>query len=815
MSVAQVAAEITYDEVVVKDVVDGVEVHNINVRTFVHKDVDIKIDGVVDETVWQEIPVFDQMIVTTPDLGSTSDFSTSTRFIATDQGLYVSSVMEQPTELIQLRMSRRDSMSEGDRWGFTLDPGGQGAFAYWFGVGLGGSVQDGKVLPERRFSIDWDGPWYYESALTENGWSVETFFPWSIFSLPKQIGHRKIGFAVWRSIAFKNQRSYWPGHPYSSPKYLTALNTMTVEGVEPRSLLAAIPYISATTDAARDEDEVRVGIDVTWKPFPAAAFTASLYPDFGAVEADDVVLNLSARETFFPEKRLFFLEGNEVFETTPRADSGKIYQELTNEDFSTTSRRNFARDFITTPVSLLNTRRIGGTARQVRLSEGVTPKRGESGLPTELLAAVKLTGQVNHFSYGVFAVTEDDVDWQGLDFEGNDKRIRDDGRDFGIVRASYERTERERFAIGYLGTNVDGPVYEATVHGIDAHYSTQSGEWSSDLQLLRSKVNGVSGNGAMLNLDYSPGSRIQHHVRLDYFDKDVDINDLGFLQRNDVRGLQYILRYAMPNSDGLVRRTRGAVSFERRENVSEGQAVDGGIYWRNKLELAGRNTLTTGFAWIPERHEDLDSRGNGTYVTEDRFWWNTALSTDSSRMFSWTFMVGGIQEDLGDWTQTYQIGMTARLIQALVVNADIYYKRRGGWVVHQGGPNFGAYDGIEWQPSLELDWFIAPRHQLRFSLQWVGVQAHENGFYAAPIRSGDLIPATRTRPDHDFTVSILTTQLRYRWEIAPLTDLYVVYNRGNRLPFRTNESFSDLFRDTLDDPLVDSFIVKLRYRFGN
>ena len=104
---------------------------------------------------------------------------------------------------------------------------------------------------------------------------------------------------------------------------------------------------------------------------------------------------------------------------------------------------------------------------------------------------------------------------------------------------------------------------------------------------------------------------------------------------------------------------------------------------------------------------------------------------------------------------------------------------------------------------------------MRFSLQWVSVRANEEGFFAVSLGGGDLAPAMRTRLNHDFTVSILTTQLRYRWEIAPLTDLYVVYNRGNRLPFRAEDRFSSLFQDTLDEPIVDSFIVKLRYRFGN
>jgi hypothetical protein len=149
-----------------------------------------------------------------------------------------------------------------------------------------------------------------------------------------------------------------------------------------------------------------------------------------------------------------------------------------------------------------------------------------------------------------------------------------------------------------------------------------------------------------------------------------------------------------------------------------------------------------------------------------------------------------------------------------MIKADIKYMRRDGWLVYQGGNNFGAYNGIEWQPAIEMNWFMMPGHQLRFSMQWVGVKADEQGFFEISA-SGKLIPALRTRPDYNFTVSLLTAQLRYRWEIAPLTDLYVVYNLGNRLPSRHEDDFSSLFEDAFDDPIVESFVVKLRYRFGN
>jgi hypothetical protein len=794
---------------------DGIPMYYISVETLQHSDADIKIDGVVDEPTWKTIPAFDYMLVSSPATGEPGDYKTETRLLATEKGLYVSSIMHQPKDSVQVKRTRRDQQTTGDNFGFTLDTTGAGTFAYWFSVGLGGSVMDGKVLPERRYSTDWDGPWFSQTAIIDEGWSVEIFYPWSMFSMTEVDGPRQIGFAISRNVGHKNQRYYWPGHTYSSPQFVTALNTMQINGVQPVQQVSVIPYVSLTADNAREDNDGRAGADFSWKPSAKAEISASLFPDFGAVESDDVVLNLTALETFFPEKRLFFLEGNEVFVTTPRANSGNSLRELTNEDFSTTSRRVFVTEYLNAPVSLLNTRRIGGVATQASIPAGITPLRGEAGLRTDLLGAAKVTGANGAFRYGVLAAFEDNVELRGVDALGNEVGIEDEGRDFGIVRLSYEKSEDDRFAIGYLGTLTDGPLYSARVDGLDFHYGTGDGKWAADVQFVNSDVDDITGQGFVVGLDYSADSQFQHLFRFDYFDEDVNISDLGFLQRNDYKGAQYVFRYAYPTVGDFLKSARGAINIDRRYNISEGQAIDSGIYWRNTMVLPGRNTVRTAIAFLPSRYEDIDSRGNGAYKAEDRFWWNVHLNTNSEDMLSWTVAMGAIQEDLGDWTHQYWVGVTARPTESVSIDLDVKYKRRDGWIVYQGANNFGAYNGVDWQPTLEVNWFMAPRHQLRFKMQWAGVRVDEQGFFAVPLGDGKLTPATRIRTDHDFTVSLLAAQLRYRWAIAPLTDLYVVYNRGNRLPDRTEDEFSSLFKDSFEDPTIDSLIVKLRYRFGN
>jgi len=809
------AEQIPPAEQVVFRTLNGIPMHEIPVQKYADAEFIIKVDGKVEEQIWETVPAYDNMIVTTPFTGQPGAFATKIRMAATDKGMYVSSVMFQPNETLTRRLSARDQFLDRDVFGFTMDTSGEGLFAYWFMVALGDSLTDGKVLPERRYENDWDGAWLGRSAEFEGGWSVEMFLPWSMFNIPKGDGPRDIGFAASRHISSFNERYQWPGHPYSTPQFVTALNNFVVDGVQPKKQFSLIPYVAAVQDSARDRNEIRGGFDLNWKPSTLLELTLSLNPDFGAVEADDVVLNLTALETFFPEKRLFFLEGNEVFATTPRSNSGNAYRELSNEDYANTSRRAFVSDFFPSPLSLLNTRRIGGTFNQMTLPADVNLNRGERDLPTDLLGAVKFTGSYDDLRYGILAAAEDESVWLGTDALGKPVDVMAEGREFSVVRFLYEKSERNRVGIGYLGTLASGPQYDAQVHGLDLHYALANGNLSSDLQLIASDVDGLTGHGGVLDIRYVSSQTFQHKLEFDYFDQSVDINDLGFLSRNNYRGAQYVWSYTKPASGKLNKGTRGTLVVRHQSNLSAGQVIDSGIYWRQKIELPGRNTFRSLFAYLPEYYEDLDSRGNGAYRAEKRLYWNLLWATDASKMFSFSSGFGRFQENLGGWSGKASAGVTMRFTDSLYMDFDVKYTRRKGWIVHQGQRYFGAYDGLDWQPSVDVNWFLTPGHQLRFSLQWAGVKMSENGFYTVPEQDGDLVIATRTQPDHDFTVSLLTTQIRYRWEIAPLTDLFVVYNRGNQLPFRHRDEFSELFSDTFQDPIVNTLIAKFRYRFGN
>jgi hypothetical protein len=798
----------------------GVDLHRVPIDTFDESEVSVVIDGNVNEEIWRSLPYYDNMLVSVPALLTQPEYGTEIRMFATKKGLYISSIMEQPPELLVKRYSKRDDFLNRDTFGVTIDASGEALVAYWFWVALGDSLSDGKVLPERRFQRDWDGPWLGKSSTTENGWSAEFFLPWSMMNMPQVDGPRTIGFAAKRNLSSSDQSYGWPGYAQSSARFVSALNELEISGVQPRAQVSVIPFAASTYDEVYNEVDNKVGLDLSWKPSPKVEVALTANPDFGAVEADDVVLNLTASETFFPEKRLFFLEGNEVFSTMPRGDFFANYRVALNEDYATTSRQIYLRDFVSTPVSLLNTRRIGGTANQVEVPEGVSLDRGQRDVPTDLLGAAKVTGAVGDVRYGVLGAVEDEALWLGKSLLDSPIEVSGDGRDFGVARLIYENVGDTRRSLGYMGTFVGGPVYDATVHSVDGHFTSGSGKLIADAQIITSERSEEQGYGGVFDLMYNVAPNLSHKFEIDYMDENINFNDLGFLRRNDYGSFRYMLLYNKQRISPQVSNFRMTLTAFQEYNTTKSQVTDSALLWRTSMVLPGRNTLRTGVGLLPARYEDLDSRGNGAYKVETGGWFELALTTDAAKMFSYTAYISSIREDLGDWTHGIWAGVTIRPIDAISFDLDLRYRQRNGWMVYQGGRNFGRFNGDEWQPGFDINWFIAPGHQLRWNLQYVGARADEKGFYKIPVRDGSLVEAEREADSYDFNLGILTTQLRYRWEIAPLTDLFIVYNRGNSINNALSVDayetpFNDLFSETLEDPIVDTFVAKLRYRFGN
>ena len=133
--------------------------------------------------------------------------------------------------------------------------------------------------------------------------------------------------------------------------------------------------------------------------------------------------------------------------------------------------------------------------------------------------------------------------------------------------------------------------------------------------------------------------------------------------------------------------------------------------------------------------------------------------------------------------------------------------------------NFTTFKGEGWRAEFNFDYYLTARQQLSMALQWVGIKADEYEFYRLqadqPSKKRDLLQVAKPAgPSDSFSLSQLNFQLRYRWQIAPLSDLFIVYTKGdNRRSAMI--SFDEMFDNSWQNPLGDQLVIKLRYRLGS
>jgi hypothetical protein len=201
----------------------------------------------------------------------------------------------------------------------------------------------------------------------------------------------------------------------------------------------------------------------------------------------------------------------------------------------------------------------------------------------------------------------------------------------------------------------------------------------------------------------------------------------------------------------------------------------------------------------------------------DRYGATVRYNTDRAKVLSYDFGLSLNPEDLGSMRINTNAGVAWRPNDRFSVDLQVSYEDREALLVHQGNGNYTSFEAHQWAPTLEMNYFITAKQQLRFSTQWTGLKAFEDTFYKVnPAVVEPLHPVLKPNTEaDDFVISRLTFQARYRWEIAPLSDLFIVYTRGANLPRDSLFEFPDLFERSWNDPVVSQVAVKLRYRLGS
>ncbi len=283
------------------------------------------IDGVLDEPVWSEGVLLEPMIQTLPIEGDPPTEHTEIRLLYDRDFLYLGIRMydSDPGALIAKQMVHDADMTSDDRINLSFDTFNDHRNAYFFQINPAGTRSDALIENNRTFRRDWNGIWYAESSVDDEGWSAEFAIPFKTVSFDARAG--TWGFEAERQIRRKNEVGRW-ANPSKNRTVVdvAGIGTLTGLGEVDGTGIDIVPNGSLryTWDRKRQADGTSTdtdllanpGAEVYYKFHPSMTAALAVNTDFIEAPVDDRRTELTRFPPFFPERRDFFLQDAGVFE---------------------------------------------------------------------------------------------------------------------------------------------------------------------------------------------------------------------------------------------------------------------------------------------------------------------------------------------------------------------------------------------------------------------------------------------------------------------------------------------------------------------
>jgi hypothetical protein len=287
-------------------------------------DEQIRLDGRVDEAVWSRAPIATDFLQFEPDEGQRASQRTEARVLYGDDALYVSlRAFDTAPDSIVGQLTRRDQSSYSDELGVIVDSYFDRRTAFHFSVNPVGVKKDVFRFEDVREDLGWDAVWDVQTTVDSEGWSAEFRIPYSQLRF-RGAAEQTWGIQFLRRVARHQETSVWAPTGRSESAIVSKMGELRgLQGIDSPRRIEVAPYTLARLERrpgnpedpfySRNALSSTVGADVKMGVGGGLTLDLSLNPDFGQVEADPSQVNLTAFETFLPERRPFFLEGSNLF----------------------------------------------------------------------------------------------------------------------------------------------------------------------------------------------------------------------------------------------------------------------------------------------------------------------------------------------------------------------------------------------------------------------------------------------------------------------------------------------------------------------
>ncbi len=719
----------------------------------------INLDGILDDVQWQEAQHFTDLVLVKPYVLTPAQYKTDIYVVSDEKGIYFGIKNYQPVNTRNTDSSARDQRIGSDRNQIIIDFDNNSITAYSFEVGISGSIRDGIFSNENNFSNEWDGNWVAKTTQNNEYWTSEVFIPWDVVSMKKSKDEmRQLKWYVARTVVDINEVYANVAADNSRQRFLSEFAPLTIKDYASSSF-SLFGYASGRRDFHNQTSSFDMGLDLFWKSGNGKQLTATVNPDFGQIESDRLVVNFSATEVFFNERRPFFTENQSLFNV--QGANG---------------------------LRLLHTRRIGAR-----------PDTGTES-STDIDTAIKYTDNRENMTYGVLAAFESSGDgFQGRDYFAARALHRTQKQSVGLTTSFVDRGDINRTAVSMA-------LDHEYLLGEDIKFKSQLVGAST-----KQDAQNTNGLGGWLTVQHQINPNRSHYFEMSHYDDDFEINDFGFLPRNNLNTFRYhhTIKQTEFNESSTTQQRIVNLDFFHQGNDS-GDTISRAYQINSEWQFNNATSMGWQVRYKEKGVNDLISRGHGNLNTADGYELRVNYRSSNANKFRHH----AFYERLNYFSEGK--GFEAHLHPSYFftdqysLSLSVFYTDFGNWLNWLGEDLFGRYHRKLSNSSLDFNANISPKQELRMRFQWLAIDAQANKEYQLQ-STGDLAQTGNTI--NDFSLSNTALQVRYRYEIAPLSNIYVVYSRGGQIFEQRSHRISDLLNSGFSNVTGNNFLVKLRYKF--
>ena len=848
--------------------------------TAIHLDKPIVLDGKLNEEIWKDNKGISSFIQRDPVEGVDPTQKTTVYIAYDNDAIYVAARLydTHPDSIIS-RLSRRDVDVNTDGFLVYLDPYNDKRSGYYFALSAAGTQYDGVLYNDSWDDNSWDGVWEGKVNIDSEGWTAEMRIPFSQLRFEDK-SHNIWGINFKRIISRRNENDYLVYVPKNESGFVSHFAELKgINNIHPSESIEILPYITTKAEYSLHDPNnpfnngsrytPAAGVDLKMGLGSNLTLNATINPDFGQVEIDPAVINLSDVETYYNEKRPFFVEGSTIF------------------NYGYGGANNYW-GFNWGGPNFFYSRRIG------RPPQGSVPDNNYQDVPdgTHILGAAKLTGKIfQSWNIGVIsALTQ--REFADYSNNGNKSSIEVEPLTYyGVVRGQKEINEGQQ-GIGFISTltsrffknqslsnDINKGAFTGGVDGwtfLDSSKTWVATGWlgmsnitgtadrmiqiqensqhyfqrpDSKYNRVDSSATSLTGYAGRFYLNKQKGN-VFVNTAFGFISPGFDVNDLGFMWRSDIINMHLGAGYFWDKPTSFYHYLELGGALFRSYNY------DGDITWQGVFHFGNitfpnyyniwwnlaynpqtvNNTLTRGGplsintpGYEIDAGVSTDSRNNwvvsfneGTYQRKDSRSWNVSVSLELKPSSNISFSVGpfyNFDNEFSQYINTFDDPFATTTFDKRYVFGEMVQKTVGA--------------------DIRLNWTFTPKLSLQFYAQPLissgnftnikelaaprtydfnvynkeDVKLSDGSYTIDPDGQG---PAQQiTFDDPNFNFLSLRGNAVLRWEYSPGSVIYFVWTQSrseseNIGDFQFNRSARKLF----DLHPVNIYMIKFTYWFN-